>query len=63
MSAKSTIEMLVHRLRIGKFASVGAVGATIETVLAAQSFQSHNYEISPYVNTEIDFNTTDHNIY
>lgn len=35
MSTKPTIEMLLHRARIGKFISVGAVGATIETVLVA----------------------------
>ncbi|MDQ2072350.1 GtrA family protein [Haloarcula sp. H-GB4] len=35
MTTESTLVLLAHRSRIGKFISVGVVGATIETLLVA----------------------------
>ena len=35
MATKSPLSALAHRVRIGKFVSVGALGATIETAIVA----------------------------
>ncbi|MFO7834892.1 MAG: GtrA family protein [Halohasta sp.] len=35
MATESPLSALVHRARIGKFVSVGALGATIETIVVA----------------------------